>query len=211
MYNYHKKADDNKSVTLNSLAVNSLELLEMLGAKSVTAVFFDPQYQCVVDKLHDSKDGQNHGKERCKSSQTTEDAIAELIRAFDRILKPNGYLFLWLDKDHLCNGIHSWIDDTNLNVKDMIVWNNDTCDKGSLNRRTCKYLMVFQKLPTTAKDIWNGHSLPDIWNESVDNARQYLTPAALQEWLLGLVIKPGDTFINCIAGDLAVLEICEND
>lgn len=43
------------------------------------------------------------------------------------LLKDSGYLLLWVDKFHLCQGVRSWIADADLNLVNMIVW-----DKGRI-------------------------------------------------------------------------------
>lgn len=87
-------------------------LLDAVCDNSIKICFFDPQYRGVLDKLNYGNEGKGRTKERCSLPQMTEEVIKEFIKQIERVLLPSGYLFLWIDKFHLCQEISDWIKDT---------------------------------------------------------------------------------------------------
>lgn len=189
---------------------NGLDLLAELENGSISAAFFDPQYRGVLDKLKYGNEGAGRGKARCSLIQMDDETITGFIREIDRVLKDSGHLFLWLDKFHLCQGIHEWIAGTKLNIVDMIVWDKCRMGMGYRSRRISEYLMILQKSPVRAKGCWNDHSIPDVWHEKVERKHPHYKPAGLQQLLIAAVTQYGDTVLDPAAGGYSVLEACEN-
>ena len=106
---------------------DGLNLLASLSYKSIKTAFFDPQYRGVLDKLSYGNEGVNRAKARCNLTQMDELTIKRFIKEIDRVLEPSGHLFLWVDKFHLCQGVLEWLQHTDLNLVDMVVW-----DKGKI-------------------------------------------------------------------------------
>lgn len=100
---------------------DGLSLMATLPDKSIKTAFFDPQYRGVLDKLAFGNEGKNRAKARCNLTQMNEPTIKKFIQEIDRVLLPSGHLFLWVDKFHLCQGVLQWVQDTNLNLVDMVV------------------------------------------------------------------------------------------
>ena len=105
------------------IKMNGLDLLDLLDKESIKVTFFDPQYRGVLDKLSYGNEGKSRGKDRSALPQMSQEIIFEFLAKIEVVLKPNGYLFLWLDKFHLFE-VKSWIENyQSLEIVDMIVWN----------------------------------------------------------------------------------------
>ena len=190
---------------------DGLALMRQLPDNCVTAAFFDPQYRGILDKLAYGNEGVKRGKARCALAQMTEESIRLFIREIDRVLIPNGHLFLWLDKFHVCTGFTDWLDGTDLATVDMITWNKLRMGMGYRTRRTCEYLVVLQRPPRKAKGVWKAHGIPDVWDERVRTMTGvHVKPAGLQAALIEAVSNPGDLVLDPAAGSYSVLTACES-
>jgi site-specific DNA-methyltransferase (adenine-specific) len=128
----------------------------------------------------------------------------------NRILAPSGYLFLWIDKYHLCEGINKWLKkfDNNLQIVDMITWNKQKIGMGYRTRRKCEYLLVLQKKPVLAKSTWSLHNIPDVWEEKVVKTHVHSKPVELQKQLILATTKKGDFVCDPASGGYSVLKAC---
>ena len=80
-----------------------------------------------------------------------EETIKMFLKEIERVLRPSGYLFLWVDKFHLVEGVKPWISDIqSLDLVDMITWDKQKIGMGYRTRRKSEYLVVIQKLPKKA-------------------------------------------------------------
>lgn len=101
---------DNSEFKLNHQnKSDGLKLLKALKDESVRIVFFDPQYRGVLDKLRYGNEGKSRGQARSALPQMDESVIKAFIVEIKRVLKPSGYLFLWVDKFHLIEGVKPWL------------------------------------------------------------------------------------------------------
>ena len=189
--------------------VNGLDLLMYLNENSIATTFFDPQYRGVLDKLKYGNEGKSRGKARSELQQMDEDTIISFIKEINRVLKPSGHLFLWVDKFHLCQGIHNWIVDTELNLVDMIVWDKGKIGMGYRTRHKSEYLIVLQKSPVKAKGCWNDHSIPDVWIEKTVKVHPHSKPIELQRKLIEATTHKGDMILDPAAGGYSVLKACK--
>ncbi len=189
--------------------IDGLILLHGIKDDSIAEAFFDPQYRGVLDKLHYGNEGEGRGKARHDLPQMPEDTIIKFIQELDRVIVPSGHLFLWVDKFHLCQGVLSWFEDTDFNLVDMIVWDKDRIGMGYRTRRKSEYLVVFQKTPVRAKDIWTDHSIPDVWAEKVVKVHPHSKPIKLQERLIKATTRPGDYVVDPASGGYSVFEACK--
>ena len=96
--------------------------------------FFDPQYRGILDRQRYGNEGERQ-RARSKLRQMSEPEIKEFLRGIDRVLMPSGHLLLWTDKFHLCTGLGPWLDNTNLDIVDLIVWNKLRVGMGYRTRR----------------------------------------------------------------------------
>ena len=189
--------------------VNGLDLLLDINDNSISTAFFDPQYRGVLDKMRYGNEGKSRGKARCELVQMSEETIVNFIQEINRVLKPKGHLFLWVDKFHLCQGVLSWFENTELNLVDMIVWDKGKIGMGYRTRRKSEYLIVFQKSPIRAKGCWTDHSIPDVWEEKVKKTHPHSKPIELQRRLIAATTVEGETILDPAAGGYSVFEACK--
>lgn len=145
--------------------MNGLDLLSDIPNERIKTAWFDPQYRGVLDKLSYGNEGKGRGKARCDLPQMDETTIRAFLKEIDRVLCPSGYLFLWVDKFHLCQSISPWLEETKLNIVDLITWDKGKIGMGYRTRRKSEYLIVLQKSPVRAKACWTDHGIPDIWSQ----------------------------------------------
>lgn len=188
---------------------NGLDLLYAQKDKTIATVFFDPQYRGVLDKLKYGNEGKSRGKARSELVQMDENTIISFIKEIDRVLKESGHLFLWVDKFHLCQGILSWVQETDLNLVDMIVWDKGKIGMGYRTRRKSEYIIVFQKSPVRAKACWTDHAIPDVWEEKVIKVHPHSKPTELQRRLIVATTNEGDTVLDPASGGFSVFEACK--
>lgn len=158
---------------------NGFDLLLMIPDNTIKTSFFDPQYRGVLDKLNYGNEGKQRGKQRCDLPQMSEETIIDFVRELNRVTVKSGHLFLWVDKFHLCTGIDKWIDNTDYNIVDMIVWDKGKMGMGYRSRRRSEYLIVLQKSPVRAKGCWTDHGIPDVWLEKVVKKHPHSKPVEL--------------------------------
>lgn len=108
-------------------------------------MFFDPQYRGVLDKLKYGNEGKKRGRARAQLEQMNEETIITFIKEINRILKPSKYLFLWVDKFHLVEGVKPWLINTSFKLVDMITWDKQKIGMGYRTRRKSEYLLILQK------------------------------------------------------------------
>lgn len=188
---------------------DGLDLLSTINNETITTAFFDPQYRGVLDKLQYGNEGKQRGQERCALQQMDDDTIRAFIQEIDRVLRPSGHLFLWVDKYHLCQGVHPWLEDTSLHLVDMIVWDKGKIGMGYRTRRKSEYLIVLQKPPVRAKGVWTDHSIPDVWQEKVSKTHTHSKPIQLQQRLIEATSQEGDYILDPASGGYSVLEACK--
>lgn len=189
--------------------IDGLKLLALIEDNSIKAAFFDPQYRGIFDKLSYGNEGKGRGKQRCNLPQMTEDIILSFIKELSRVVTPSGHLFLWVDKFHLCQGVLDWIVDTDFNLVDMITWDKEKIGMGYRTRRKAEYLVVFQKSPTRAKDVWTSHSIPDVWQEKVVKTHPHSKPINLQKELIKATTFENDLVLDPASGGYSVFEACK--
>jgi site-specific DNA-methyltransferase (adenine-specific) len=190
-----------------ALRGDALMLLQSLMGGCVRLVFFDPQHRGVLDKLRYGNEGARQ-KGRSKLPAMTGDYIDQCCRDAARVLAPSGYLLLWTDTFHLCEGDHRRIEDV-LKCVDLIAWDNLRPGNGYRTRRRGDYLLVLQKEPLRAKATWHDHSIPSRWSEKVDRkTHPHAKPAGLIARLIGALTAPGDLVVDPAAGSFIVMHVC---
>ena len=193
------------------LKMDGLEFLSLIPAGAIPVAFLDPQYRGVLEKLSYGNEGKSRGRRRCALEQMSEAAIAKFVRGIDRALIPSGHLFLWVDKFHLCQGVHSWLDGTSLDIVDLLTWNKGTFGMGYRTRRRGEYCIILQKKPRKAKGVWKVHNIPDVYEESVSQRdHPHAKPIDLQGELMTAVSHEGDFVIDPAAGSFSVLDAARN-
>lgn len=190
--------------------MNGLDLLNLLDKESIKVTFFDPQYRGVLDKLSYGNEGKSRGKARSALPQMSQEIIFEFLAKIELVLKPNGYLFLWLDKFHLFE-VKSWIENyQSLEIVDLIVWNKLKIGMGYRTRRRSEYLVIIQKAPRQAKSTWTLHNIPDVWDEKIlDKNHTHAKPIELQKQLILATTNENDLVLDPASGGYSVFRACK--
>ena len=188
--------------------MDGLDLMGTLADDSVPAVFFDPQYRGVLDKLAYGNEGKSRGRARASLVQMTEPVILQFLNEMARILRPSGHLFLRVDKFHLCSGCSSWFNQLSLEVVDLVTWDKGRIGMGYRTRRRAEYLLVVQKWPCRVDGGWESRGVPDFWSERLLGVRRHAhqKPVGLQAALIEAVTEPGDLVVDPAAGSFSVME-----
>lgn len=194
------------------LNICGLELLSKLEDQSIHLAFFDPQYRGVLDKMQYGNEGERQ-KGRAILHQMSEEAILCFIQGIHRVLKSSAYLFLWIDKFHLCEGVSHWLEDTTFQSVDLITWDKQKMGMGYRSRRQSEYLLVLQKKPIKAKGTWNAHNIRDVWSEKISKEELKLhphsKPKGLQKALILSCTQEGDLILDPASGGFSVFECCK--
>ncbi|MBQ4472418.1 MAG: site-specific DNA-methyltransferase [Alphaproteobacteria bacterium] len=186
-------------------------LLKKIPNRAIKAVFFDPQYRGVLDKLKYGNEGKLRGKLRSALPQMDEIIIHKFLLEINRVLVPSGYLFLWVDKFHLVEGIQKWFKNIpSLSAVDMITWNKLRIGMGYRTRRKSEYCIVIQKRPQIAKNTWKRHDIPDVWEERVVKNHTHAKPIELQKNLILAVTEENDFVVDPAAGGYSVLRATQD-
>ena len=188
--------------------IDGIDLMRQLTNESVKVVFFDPQYRGILDKMHYGNEGVNRGQQRSALVQMSEETISQFLAEINRILTVSGYLFLWIDKFHLVEGIRKWLVGLALLPVDMITWNKMRIGMGYRTRRKSEYLIILQKRDKTSKCNWKLHNIPDVWEEKVEKNHPHAKPVHLQKKLILATTDEGDWICDPAAGGYSVLEAC---
>ena len=196
-----------KSYPLNTKNyMDGIDLMSTIDDCKIAACFFDPQYRGVLDKLKYGNEGERQIG-RARLEQMGEDVIIKFIDQINRVLQPKGHLFLWIDKFHLCEGFKDWLEYTDLEVVDMITWDKAKMGMGYRTRRQSEYLVVIQKKPKRAKDVWLNRAIRDVWTEKIkDKNHPHCKPIELQRTLIESVVREDEVVLDPCAGGFSVLQ-----
>jgi len=190
---------------------DGLSLLRSIYDSEASAIFFDPQYRALLDKMSYGNEGESRERKRVALPQMTDDIIDEFLGEIQRVLRPSGHLFFWVDKFTIGSGRHvrylrPW---RSLEIVDLIHWNKLRPGMGRRARCRSEYIIVVQKIPTRAKGIWNDHRIDDSWPEQSDRSvHPHAKPYQLTERLIRAVTKRGDLVVDPCAGGYSVLDAC---
>ena len=188
------------------LKMDGLDFLSLLPNDSIPVAFFDPQYRGVLDKMNYGNEGKSREKRRSSLQQMNEPKIIAFLQGIDTVLMPSGHLFLWIDKFHLCQNFGTWLDGTQLEVVDLIVWHKGRFGMGYRSRRVSEYCVIIQKHPKRAKGVWKDHKIRDVWVERTKNQKHpHQKPMRLQGKLIAAVSNEGDYVIDPAAGSFSVM------
>ena len=180
-----------KSFLNKPLKIEGLKLLNKIPDNTISAVFFDPQYKGILDKM-------------------PKKTIVLFIEEINRVLKPSGYLFMWLDKFNLWEGIKTWFKGTKLNSIDLMVWGKNRIGKEWDIEHKCEFLRVLQKQPIKIKSSWTVHNIPNVIKEDVDTKKYpHSKPIELQRELIEAVTQIGDIILDPCCGSGSVFESCK--
>lgn len=198
------------------LLCDGLVLLSYLKNNSIDLSIFDPQYRKGLDKLKFGNEGKSRMIKRSSLPQMDDELIVNFLLEVGRVLKPSSYLFLWVDKFTVAEGIHlDWMKSDKFlldtfSLVDKIVWYKESFGMGARSRRTNEELLVYQKLPKTTKN-WKNKSIRDTWTEKIENPRlghPHKKPLLLTKTLIESVTKIGDLVLDPCSGSFSTFESC---
>lgn len=183
---------------------DGLALLGGMEDGAMAAAVFDPQYRGVLDKMAYGNEGARQ-KARTQLEQMDDATIASFLKGLDRVVRPRGHVFLWVDKFHLVQGIHGWLQGLNLEPVDVVFWNKQRMGMGYRTRRVSEACVILQKRPIRAKGVWTDHAIRDVWDEKLPAGKghPHRKPIGLTAALLGAVTKPGDAVVDPAAGSFS--------
>jgi site-specific DNA-methyltransferase (adenine-specific) len=178
-----------------------------LEDKSVSLVFFDPQYEKAGEVLW-INDYPIHYQ--------SESQILFILQEISRVLKPSGFCLLWVNKGILqSERVSLWLMKApKLKLVDFLVWNKDNwLGLGSYFRSRGEYAFLLQKNPKNSRKFTN-RSFPNIWDESKpsDTKKQHphQKPFFLIRTLIEATTHEGDLVVDPCAGSFIVLEACQS-
>jgi len=194
------------------LKIDCQDLVRSLEKDSVNVCFFDPEYRGVMDYLlfgnEDSSDVRQ--AERLSLPQMTDQCISWTIRLLSDKIKPKGYLFLWVDKFHLLEGINPWLRFTDFQIVDMMIWDKIRMGMGYRLRNQCEFLVIIQKKPLKAKETWDRRDIRNLYREkAMTKNHLHQKPRELTKILIETTTEEGDLVLDPCAGSFAVLDVCK--
>ena len=191
--------------------MDGLELLINIPDASVKAVFFDPQYRGILDKMKYGNEGVSRGRARFALPQMSDQKVKEFCSEISRILVPSGYLFFWIDKFSLLESLPNIRPD--MPCVDMIVWDKDKMGMGYRTRKQTEYCVIYQKPPKKVKGTWSDHGIRDVYrcaiHPELKRQHTHAKPSLLQRRLIEAVSEPGDLIVDPTAGGYSVLRDCK--
>ena len=188
--------------------MDGLVMLGRLADECAACAFFDPQYRGLLDWLDYGNEGARQIG-RASLAQMGDEMITAFVRELDRVVVRGGYLMLWLDKYHLCEGsVRTWAEGTRFHIVDLITWDKSRIGMGWRTRRQAGYVVVLQREPLHAASTWRDHGIPDVWTEKVSKSHPHSKSVGLQERLIRAVTQPGELVVDPAAGGYSVLEAC---
>lgn len=191
--------------------INWLYLLDIIEKESIKITFFDPQYRWILDKMWYWNEWKKRGKNRSDLPQMSEEIIEDFLKKIERVLVPNWYLFLWIDKFHLLEWVKKWFDNLqSLSIVDMITWDKQKIWMWYRTRRRSEYLVIIQKFPKKAKSTWFLHNIPDVWIEKIIiKNHTHSKPIELQKQLILATTSEDDLVLDPASWWFSVFEACK--
>ena len=205
--------EENKN---KKLIIDGLKLTERIPYESIDLEILDAQYRAGLDKLSFGNEGKSRMTKRSELPQMNDEMIVNFLKESARVLKPSSYLFLWVDKFTVAEGVHlDWMRSSEVLLRtfslvDKIVWYKESFGMGARSRRTNEELLVYQKLPKTTKN-WKDKGIRDTWVEKIENPRlghPNRKPLGLTERLIQSVTNEGDLVMDRCSGSFSTFHTC---
>jgi site-specific DNA-methyltransferase (adenine-specific) len=212
-----KRGFDRRLLSLKNVERNArqqmdaVELLSRIPDNIARLFVFDPQYRTGLDQLKFGNEGARQ-KGRARLPQMRDDTISFVIEEAQRVLRPSGHLLLWVDKFAIGSGQHLRYlrHARRMRIVDIGVWNKLAIGMGRRFRCQTEFLVVAQKEPTIAKNVWTDHGIPDCWPEGRNGDRHpHAKPHVLLDRLIRATTRRGELVIDPCAGGYGVLEACQ--
>lgn len=191
-------------------AMDGVDLYSAIPDGKAAEVWLDPQYRAVMDAMSYGNEGARQ-KRRAALPQMSDDLIAYFVEEAQRVLRPSGHLLLWMDKFSLAEGVHlRWARRAKLLHRvDVQFWFTLRFGMGRRSRGSVEPLVVFQKEPKRAKDLWTDNGMRDGFPEYSDRTvHPHAKPVARIMETIRATTNLGDLVVDPCAGGYSVLEAC---
>jgi site-specific DNA-methyltransferase (adenine-specific) len=180
------------------------QMLRSLVDNSVDLVILDPQYQ--------TSKGVSWTKYPTRMQEDYE--IMEMIKEINRVLKPNGFCLLWVNKTILSKGkVALWLIGANkLKNVDLLTWHKGRIALGHRFRNISEFAFLLQKEPANTKSF-SVKNIPNVWTEPEIPISQRQHPhqkprELLKQLILATTPEQGLVVDPC-AGSFLALAICQ--
>jgi site-specific DNA-methyltransferase (adenine-specific) len=201
---------------------DGLDMIRYLPDKSVKIVFFDPQHRPLLDRMGYGNETKTKMIERGRLPQMSTSLVLDFLQEIARVLRPSGYLMLWVDKFALVQGSFLHVD---LPAVDMITWEKSRIGMGYRSRRKSDYLLVMQRPPLKARATWRTMPMvPDVWSKEAESRTKithpspghtvlidkmirhpHAKPEGLQRLIIEATTRRGDVVVDPSAGGYSVM------
>jgi site-specific DNA-methyltransferase (adenine-specific) len=180
------------------------EMLTNLADNSVDLVILDPQYQ--------TSKGVSWTKYPTRMQEDYE--IMEMIKEINRVLKPNGFCLLWVNKTILSKGkVALWlIGAKQLKNVDLLTWHKGRIALGHRFRNISEFVFLLQKEPANTKSF-AVKNIPNVWTESeipiAQRQHPHQKPKELLKQLILATTPEQGLVVDPCAGSFVALEVCQ--
>ena len=192
--------------------MNGWDLLRALDDECARLAIFDPQYRAVLDAMKFGNEKTTARQQRRAAlSAMTDNDIQLFVEQIERVLKPSGYLALWVDKFIIGSGHHLRYLEycSQMRTVDLLCWETQRFGMGRRFRSATEYLLILQKDPKAAKGTWHNNSLRDWHSEKSDrDSHPHAKPEKLTRALIETMTRKGDLVVDPCAGSFGVLSAC---
>jgi len=195
---------------------DGLELLRNLPNNSVQLVIFDPQYRNIDEVAPINSKRIKipfHSQPLYDQSQMD---ITTFFKEIERVLKPSGFVILWIDDNILIKTtFKQWIT-TNLKIKEILIWVKKRFLALGWNkfRKQCEYALLIQKRPF--KRLENiqkeNRSIGNVFNEFVKINNRHHThqkPLEMTKTIIQQLTQEEDLIVDPCAGSFVSLSACQ--
>jgi site-specific DNA-methyltransferase (adenine-specific) len=194
-----------------NFGMDGLELMRQIPDVTTPLVFFDPQYTQLLAKM--KYGNRERQKGRLGLAPADDMNIFDFGQEIVRILKPSGFVCMWMDQFILCSQQSAEVfkdaaGGTDMDKLCVICWDKAQIGMGWRVRHQCEYLMVFQKHPVTKAKDWHRHDIRDVWREPDHRTRKlhpHAKPVCLQMAIIEALTEPGDLVVDPCAGGFSTM------
>ena len=132
---------DNSHYKMNAVNIaDGLQLMNSINDDVISAAFFDPEYEGILKYLQYGN--QDRQRARLSLPQMSDRQIHAFIIELYRIIKPSGYLFLWMDVFSMLESLSDWIGNIPFAKTSLITWDKGISGTGWRARHRSEYLLL---------------------------------------------------------------------
>ena len=196
---------------------DGLQLLKDLKDEVVQLVIFDPQYEdvkkvTVGGGISDSKIRKVFFHPSPIKEQTEMD-IKEFCKEIFRVLKPNGWMMLWMNENILIKGRYKeWLEGLALKIKRILVWSKRNPLRASIIFNSNEYCLLIKKHPYEMNYRRKNKMISNTFFESIHNCKRvhlHTKPYKMNKKIIKLITNKGDLVVDPCAGGFVSLLVCD--